>query len=123
MLRKHKIRPGDTLGGIALATLGSTRHWRAIEAANPGINSKKLPLGKEIVIPDVGSSGGSPVAPAKSSAPQTYTIVPGDSPAKISKHFFGTEKYDKLIMSANGIVDPKKLKVGRVLTIPVPKGR
>ena len=49
---------------------------------------------------------------------QTYTVQPGDSLSKISKHFYGDAgKYMK-IAQANKLDDPDKIKAGQKLIIP-----
>jgi nucleoid-associated protein YgaU len=49
---------------------------------------------------------------------QTYTVQPGDSLSKISKHFYGDAgKYMK-IAQANKLDDPDKIKAGQQLIIP-----
>lgn len=59
-----------------------------------------------------GGSGGS----------QMYTVKKGDTLGSISRKFFGSTKYWKKIASANGIGDPRSLKVGRVIRIPTVSG-
>lgn len=49
---------------------------------------------------------------------QTYTVQPGDSLSKISKHFYGDAgKYMK-IAEANKLDNPDKIKAGQQLIIP-----
>ena len=54
---RHTIRPGDTLGTIAAAKLGSSTRWREIAAVNPGLAPTRLPVGSTINLP-CGASGG-----------------------------------------------------------------
>ena len=54
-------------------------------------------------------------APAPAQAAGTYTVAPGDTLYRIAKNH-NVEVND--LMKANGITDPSKLAVGRVLTIP-----
>ena len=49
--RSHTIRRGDTLWAIARATYGSGTHWRDIQAANPGINPRRLLVGRHLQLP------------------------------------------------------------------------
>ncbi len=66
-----------------------------------------------------------PVAEAKSDAKATddleftvYTVKAGDSLSKIAKEHYGdARKYD-IIVKANGITDPSKVRVGMKLQIP-----
>jgi hypothetical protein len=52
----------------------------------------------------------------------TYTVKPGDSPASISQHYFGTEKASAAILGTNGksvsVAGARGLQVGEVLTLP-----
>ncbi len=63
-----------------------------------------------------------PVTPTRTAVQprgeQTYVVEPGDSPSAIAKKFYGDASKYPLIMSANKITDPTKLRVGAVLTIP-----
>jgi nucleoid-associated protein YgaU len=49
---------------------------------------------------------------------QVYTVRPGDNLSKISKYFYGDANKYATIVSANGIDDPNKIKVGQKLVIP-----
>jgi len=48
----------------------------------------------------------------------TYTVRPGDTLGKIAKKFYGDARRFTLIVSANSIVNPDKLTVGKELAIP-----
>ena len=75
-----------------------------------------------------GSSSPNPSAPspatasvsngASNAASAEYTVVKGDSPYRIAKHFKITP--DEL-MKANNITDPKKIQIGQKLIIPASK--
>lgn len=49
---------------------------------------------------------------------QTYTMGPGDSLSKVSKHFYGSVNHYSKIAKANGISDPDKVQAGKTITIP-----
>ena len=49
--RKHVIVKGDTLYSLAKRYLGHGKRWKDIQAANPGLDPRKLRVGQEIVIP------------------------------------------------------------------------
>ncbi len=57
-------------------------------------------------------------ATAASSGERTYTVVAGDNPWTISTKVYGVGTKSDVIMQANGIADPTKLKIGMVLKIP-----
>lgn len=48
----------------------------------------------------------------------TYTVKSGDSLYTISQKFYGTTQKYKVIMEANKLTDPNKIKIGQVLNIP-----
>jgi nucleoid-associated protein YgaU len=47
----YVIQKGDTLWSIAKRTYGDGKRWADIQAANPGLDPKKLPVGQQIVLP------------------------------------------------------------------------
>jgi len=47
----HTIRKGETLWSLATKYLGHGRRWTEIVDANPGLQPKRLPIGKTIRIP------------------------------------------------------------------------
>jgi hypothetical protein len=54
----YLVQGGDTLAGISKTWYGSARYWRAIVAANPGLDPTALKIGQVLVIPEVGSAPG-----------------------------------------------------------------
>jgi nucleoid-associated protein YgaU len=48
---RHAVRRGDSLWRIARQRLGDAREWPRIAAANPGLVTTRLPVGRELVIP------------------------------------------------------------------------
>ena len=76
--------------------------------ANPGQDGSLYDLPA-----DFEDGGIGPADPAPSST--TYTVAPGDTLSKISKmHNVSVSS----IVSANGISNPNKIRVGQQLTIP-----
>lgn len=47
----YKVKPGDTLYGIARATYGDGKQWTRIASANPGLSAKSLKAGQTITLP------------------------------------------------------------------------
>ena len=47
----YTIKKGDNLWRIAVTHLGDGQRYRDILAANPGLDEKKLPIGKTIKLP------------------------------------------------------------------------
>jgi uncharacterized protein len=63
----------------------------------------------------------SPAAESKP-IPETYTIVAGDSFAKIAIHFYGGAAKWREIAKANPHLDAKKLKIGQIVSLPKSPG-
>jgi len=65
----YVIQQGDTLSAISRHFYGTTRYWRRILEANPGLNERRLRIGRRIRIP----SAPEPVPPAADApaAPQS----------------------------------------------------
>jgi len=52
----YVVRKGDTLQSIAERLLGSDDRWREIVAANPGVDPKRLAVGRKLRMPGRGSA-------------------------------------------------------------------
>ena len=113
---KYIIQKGDSFFtlhkkfGVSIA---------AIQAANPGVDSKKLKIGNPLIIPAAVKTpaGASPVASlggAADAAGETYTVKSGDTLEKLHKKFGVSVK---TIQSANNLTTTK-IKVGQKLKIP-----
>jgi nucleoid-associated protein YgaU len=48
---QYKVKPGDTLFGIARNSYGSGNQWNRIASANPGLSPSTLKVGQTITIP------------------------------------------------------------------------
>ena len=108
--QEHVIAKGDTFSDLAKKYGVSVK---AIEAANPGVDPKKLKLGQKINIP-APSAATSAVAPVVESGEQTYTVKSGDNLTKIAADHHTSVK---AIQSANNMTDTR-IKVGQKLKIP-----
>jgi len=49
--RNYTIQEGDTLYSLAERFYGNGQKWQLIDDANPEISPRKLPVGKQIVVP------------------------------------------------------------------------
>jgi len=116
---EYTIVAGDTLAKIAKKN-GTT--VKAIEAANPGVDPKKLKVGKKLVIP----GGSASAAPASGAATMsagssetggtTYVVKSGDTLTKIAKKNGVTVK---ALRAANPkIASTSHINVGDKLIIP-----
>lgn len=66
------------------------------------------------VKPPTGRTG----APRPATAPRTYTVKAGDTLTGIAVRIYRSESRWRDIAKANGITDPRKLRVGQVLKLP-----
>ena len=122
---EYMVKRGDSLSKIANQFDTSVR---AIKAAN-GLSSDLIRVGDKLVVP-VSSSTGTPSAmtaapsgsiSSSSTAPsfsasgaRTHTVKSGEYPGKIASQYDMTT--DELL-ALNGITDPRKLQVGKVLKV------
>ena len=49
----YVIQPGDNLITISRQFYGTGKHWRRILEANPGLQARKLRIGRRILIPSL----------------------------------------------------------------------
>ncbi len=91
---------------------------KAIEAANPGVNSARLKIGQKINIPPAAPKAAAPTAAGKSAPTATdsgsYTVKSGDNLGKIAKNHGTTVAK---IREANGL-KTDQIKVGQKLKLP-----
>jgi LysM repeat protein len=110
----YKIKKGDTLAKIANAH-GIT--MKALNDANPGLDAKKLQIGKELKLPaakkttvaDAGTAAGGAAVEGT-----TYTVAKGDTLTGIARKFGVTVPE---IRKANGL-KTDSIAVGKKLKIP-----
>jgi len=112
----YEVVSGDTLGKIAKAH-GVT--LKALEAANPGVDPKKLKIKQKLTIPAATqSTDAASAAPAGTSSTaaggEPYVVKSGDTLTKIAKKH-GVSL--KALKSANNLATDH-IKVGDKLTIP-----
>ena len=117
---EHVIAKGDTFGSLAKKYGVSSK---AINQANPGVDSTKLKIGQKITIPPK-PPGGAAVAPGASSSrsaePEVgvgetlYTVKKNDTLTKISKE---TGVSTKALRAVNGL-KTDQLRPGQKLKIP-----
>ncbi|HZN64019.1 MAG TPA: LysM domain-containing protein [Tepidisphaeraceae bacterium] len=133
-VREHTVQPGETLSSIALATYGESRHYLAIEKANPDLDPKRMRPGMKIKLPDPAAVkaevSARAVGPARQTATQQqatidpareYRVQPGDSLYKISLRLYGRgDKADALYQANRAAIgdDSARLKVGAVIKLP-----
>ncbi|MBL6837927.1 MAG: LysM peptidoglycan-binding domain-containing protein [Puniceicoccaceae bacterium] len=122
---EYMVKRGDSLSKIANQFDTSVR---AIKAAN-GLSSDLIRVGDKLLVPVSSNTGissamsaapsdsisSSPTAPSFStSGARTHTVKSGEYPGKIASQYGMTT--DELL-ALNGITDPRKLQVGKVLKV------
>ena len=123
---EYMVKRGDSLSKIANQFDTSVR---AIKAAN-GLSSDLIRIGDKLVVPvsssSIGTSSAMSAAPSDSmsssstapsfsaSGARTHTVKSGEYPGKIASQYDMTT--DELL-ALNGITDPRKLQVGKVLKV------
>ncbi len=112
----YVVRSGDSFWTIARRLNVSVS---ALEQANPSINPRRLAIGKSIKVP-----GGTRTSSASSPSSRTantntkmgsYRVKQGDILGRISENH-GIRLHE--LMSANPGLDPRRLRVGKILNIP-----
>ena len=122
---EYTVKRGDSLSRIANQFDASVR---AIKAAN-GLSSDLIRVGDKLVVPVSGSTGtssgmlaassdsissSSTASSLSTSGARTHTVKSGEYPGKIASQYGMTT--DELL-ALNGITDPRKLQVGKVLKV------
>ena len=118
----YKVKSGDTLGHISLAVYKTSKRWKDIAAANPGMNPDVLIVGRTIKLPPAKASKSAP-APRREkprAVPQgrTYTVRPGDILSRIAQREVGSVHDIKKITALNPGINVDILRVGDVIALP-----
>jgi LysM repeat protein len=113
---EYIVVAGDTLGKIAKKNGVSLK---ALEAANPGVDSKHLKIKQKLVLPAGGSAAATPATSADATAADAgsetvYTVKSGDTLHKIAKKYGVSVK---AIETENNLTTTS-IKVGKKLKIP-----
>jgi nucleoid-associated protein YgaU len=119
--RTHTVAAGETLGDISRKHYGTSKHWKKIVEANPGVDAESLKVGQKLNLPDI---AGAPAAGNEQSAAPAaptgaeYVVKAGDTMEIIAQNQLGKKTEAKRILEANPGVDPRKLRIGQKLIIP-----
>lgn len=135
--KRHTIESGDTLSDISMKYYGTSRMIEFIVDANPDMKGpRSLRIGRELVIPEPGTSRKSSVvrlasdrdrptarrtkSPVVVAPARKYTVRKGDTFYSIARDLCGSSSRWKEVFNANKSIvsSPSKLKPGMVLTIP-----
>ena len=110
----HVVKSGDNMYRIALAHKVSLT---ALQAANPGLNASSLRIGQQVNIPGSSSTKAKTTTNVVARPVATtgaYTIVAGDSLAKIARRN-GTSI--AALQSANPKINPNALQIGQRINL------
>lgn len=114
--RVHTVGKDEYLTDISKQYYGSTKHWRTIEKANPGIDPDRLKVGQKLVIPELAGASRGTTQPAAGEG--EYVVVAGDTFEAIAGKVLGDRKQFKRIAEANPGVDASRLRIGQKLKLP-----
>lgn len=94
--------------------------WTAIKSVDPTYNDLKADISVDPSMPQPAAAPAPAAAQASGGQTQSYTVQPGDTLSKISKHFYGdAAKYLKIFeANKDQLTDPNKIKAGQQLKIP-----
>ncbi|MEN8151573.1 MAG: LysM peptidoglycan-binding domain-containing protein [Planctomycetota bacterium] len=129
---EHKVVKGDSLWEIAEKYYGNGAYVKAIEKANPGLNSGSLQIDQTIRIPHPDKVLATRSAPRReasgretgreaSTDRKTYTVKKGDNLTGIARRTMGDGNRWRELYEANRDAigsDPGALKQGMELVIP-----
>ncbi len=105
---------------VAAATVTTSETNPANAAGSPVVPSAS-PVKPVVASPSPTPVPAAAVAP-QSTTPGTYVVAAGDSFASIWRSLSGSERGFEKFAAANPGVDPSRLQIGQVLTVPVMDG-
>lgn len=109
--RTHVVQPGENLYRVGLQYGIS---WVVLAEANNITNPNRIIVGQVLTIPSE-SAGEEPTPTPTPGEETTYVVQPGDNLYRIGR-IYNMSWVE--IAEANGIVNPNRILVGQVLTIP-----
>ncbi|MEY3480918.1 MAG: hypothetical protein RIQ71_1693 [Verrucomicrobiota bacterium] len=125
--QQGKMKPGAARA-VATPTPAPRSPLAAIPAGTPPSLAPEVMPEPEVrralpataVLPAAPATAAVTPAPSAPAAPKSHTVVSGDTLSKISRKYYGNSADWQKIADANKAIlpDPKKLKLGMVLTIP-----
>lgn len=113
VVSEYVVKSGDSFYSIA-KQYGTT--IKAIEAANPGVDSRRLKIGQKLVLPAPDSTGSAPAVVPAVSGENIYVVKSGDTLTRIAARNQTTVKELKAL---NGLVTDR-INVGQKLKLPPP---
>ena len=146
-IKTRVVRDGDSLSTIARDVYGSKKYHVQLQAANPGIDPKRMRVGTKLVIPDLtdeiradasapaAASGATAMGSASIGARSTiatmspldarrnYRVQAGDNLNRISERLYGTPGKVDALYDLNRVAigpDRDRLKLHMLLKLPEP---
>lgn len=129
--RTIRVHQGETPSLIAKRELGSASAWRPLLEWNGIKDERSIKVGQQLRIYDdlyranvkMNAAAKTAVkvpdqAPIAVEGMRYHTVVDGDILGRISKKYYNTTKEVPHLLEANGLSDPRNIKVGQVLNIP-----
>ena len=128
--RTYTVKRGDSLAVIARKNLGSSSKWHKIASLNNLDNPNRIRVGQVLMLPgkaSVSTPSSMVASIEKSTAPaqvasvspkKIITIKRGDTLSKIARRHYGSADEWERIAHANGIDNPRSLRLGAKLVIP-----
>ncbi len=123
----YRVKPGDTLSGIAARVLGEADRWRELATLNGIANPRALQVGQTLKLP-ADCSCPAPTGPTnrpvelpeapRPAAALTHTVRAGETLSRIAEIHLGDADRWREIADANGIADPRALQAGQTLKVP-----
>ncbi|CAK8578231.1 unnamed protein product [Lathyrus sativus] len=113
-LPRYKIKPGDTLSQIAMVRFAGLMTYQQIQTANKIPDANNITAGDTLWIPLPCSCDR---VDDSSVMHYAHLVEPGSSIDIIAQKYGTTSQ---TLLSINGINDPKTLKAGQVLDVPLP---
>jgi nucleoid-associated protein YgaU len=120
---EHVVVAGETLGDISLKYYKTSKQWKRIVDANPGLDPRTVKVGQKLkIVLDQPAATAPGTAPVAGPGERTYTIKSNDSLYGIAKRELGSGARWKEIQGLNPGLDHNDLKVGKVIKLPAASG-
>ncbi len=117
----HTVKANETLGDISSVHYKTSRHWKKILDANPGVDPTNLKIGQTLAIPAVASDKGDKADGAHTAGDGTYIVQRGDSYYSIAKKHLGSASRWREIEKLNKIA-AEDLTPGQKIKLPAKGG-
>ncbi len=114
----YRVRENDNLQKIASKQLGDGKRWIEIAQLNGLKKPYVVKIGDLLKMPTGDAPIAIPQAASSSKGWTTHVVQANQTPSDISMVVYGTSRLWKIILEANKIDDPRKVREGQTLRIP-----